>query len=95
MAIESRLYLSDSAWRPEAKLDDMPLRCHVACAPGGYYPLIANGEIYVRHGSEALCLNCALNRGILTRERPKLAESVHLRPGITPPTDGAETFKPM
>jgi hypothetical protein len=41
----------------------------------GYYHRIANGEIFVACGTEVLCINCAIARGIATRERPVLKES--------------------
>jgi hypothetical protein len=39
-------------------------------APGqNYYHLIVPGEIYVQCGTEKLCLNCALRRGVVTLDR--------------------------
>lgn len=34
-----------------------------------WFHLLLNGEVYVQHGDEKYCLNCALRRGILTHDR--------------------------
>jgi len=39
-------------------------------APGqDYYHLLVPGEIYLQLGTEKLCLNCALRRGVATLDR--------------------------
>ena len=41
-----------------------------AKAPGeDWFHLLMSGEIYLQHGTEKYCLNCALRRGILTTDR--------------------------
>ena len=34
-----------------------------------YFHLILNGEIYLEHAGEKLCLTCALHRGVITTQR--------------------------
>ena len=34
-----------------------------------FFHLLMNGEIYLQRGDEKYCLNCALRRGYLTRDR--------------------------
>ena len=69
-AANSRLYVTapddieavvKSDWAREYCYDKSPGDEH--------FHLIVGGEIYIRHGTEKLCLECALRKGLVTRDR--------------------------
>ncbi len=71
-----RLFLFDVGWQTAVKATSLREFC-TSMAPGQefYHSLLAN-EIYVHHGTEKLCLNCAIRRGIVVFEPKKLREAV-------------------
>jgi hypothetical protein len=50
-----------SDWSKEYCFDKSPGEDH--------FHLIVGGEIYIQHGHEKLCLECALGKGLVTRNR--------------------------
>ena len=43
--------------------------CYLQNPGEDYFHLLVNGEIYLQRGNEKFCLNCALRRGIVSRDR--------------------------
>lgn len=43
--------------------------CHAKNPGEDFFHLLMNGEVYLQRGSEKVCLNCALRRGVASRER--------------------------
>jgi hypothetical protein len=78
-----RLFLSERAWKVCVKTDSDRDFCH-AIAPGqNFYHRLLNGEIYVIHDEEKLCLDCATRRGLITCVPKQLRESI-----VSIPVDG-------
>lgn len=71
-----RLFIFDAGWQTAVKASSLREFC-TAMAPGQdfYHSLLAN-EIYVHHGTEKLCLACAIRRGIVVFEAKRLREAV-------------------
>lgn len=86
-AIDRRLYLKQAGWTIHVHHGQTRLLCTVA-DDHGYYPRIAEGEIYLTRDSEVLCLNTAVKRGVITPDRPML------RPNRVPNQSEAYTLKP-
>src|SRR4051812_38989060 len=63
-----RMFLRDPTWRITVKHGSERSFCHNISPGQDYYHRIADGEIYVFHGDERLCLTCAERRGLLTFE---------------------------
>jgi hypothetical protein len=67
---EARLYLPlHEGWSVGIKRDWSKEYCFLKNLGEDYYHLLMSGEIYVEHGSDKYCLNCALRHGYLTRNR--------------------------
>jgi hypothetical protein len=67
----SRLFVFEPGWRVSIKHGSHREFCY-AMAPGqDYYHRLLDGELYVHHGDERLCLSCATRRGVISFE-PKL-----------------------
>ncbi|WP_435021827.1 hypothetical protein TA3x_002581 [Tundrisphaera sp. TA3] len=63
-----RMFIREPGWRVGHKLGSEREFCY-AMAPGqDYYHRLLDGEIYVHHGDERLCLACAERRGLLAYE---------------------------
>jgi len=61
----TRLYVFEPGWRVSIKRDSSREFCH-AMAPGqDYYHRLLDGELYLHHGDERLCLACATRRGVI------------------------------
>ena len=69
-AVDQRLYVPEhEAWEARLKRSWENEYCYAANPGEDYFHLLLNGEIYLQHGDEKYCLNCALRRGILTGDR--------------------------
>lgn len=67
---DQRLYVPHAAgWTARIKQGWEKEYCF-AKAPGeDYFHLLVGGEIYLEHGNERYCLNCALRYGIINFDR--------------------------
>lgn len=67
---DKRLYVQNSeGWQAHVKSNWEKEYCF-AHAPGeDHFHLLLCGEVYLQHGDEKYCLNCAMRRGILTHDR--------------------------
>jgi hypothetical protein len=70
-AADARLYVPDAdGWEVQIKRDSTKQYCYQKRPGEDYFHMILNGEIYlVSENEEKLCLTCALERGVLTRDR--------------------------
>ena len=78
MADDLRFYVHEPGWKPQVHTSDDKLLCHLQRAEEGYYHRITRSELYLARDSEVYCLNCAVQKGLLTRERPTLERSERL-----------------
>lgn len=66
-----RLFVFEPGWRVSIKQGSHREFCY-AMAPGqDFYHRLLDGELFVHHGDERLCLSCASRRGLISFE-PKL-----------------------
>ena len=78
---DRRLYLLDPhASQVHAENSDSRRYCHRAEDGGGFHGL-AEGEIYVVQDGHDYCLNCAVELGAATFERPTLENLAKRRGG--------------
>lgn len=66
---DRRLYIPDAHWLVRVMTGVERVYCFQQAPGEEYYHLIVPGEIYVQSGTEKLCLNCALRRGVVTANR--------------------------
>ena len=72
----TRLYVFEAGWRVSIKRDSHREFCH-AMAPGqDYYHRLLDGELYLHHGDERLCLACATRRGVIAFEPRQLRNPI-------------------
>lgn len=65
-----RLYVSDpEGWQAHVKQGWEKQYCYYKHPGEDYFHLLMNGEVYLQHGDEKVCLTCALRHGILTTDR--------------------------
>jgi hypothetical protein len=77
MSADLRVYLVDRLWEVRCNLQESGFYCHMMEPGKDYYHRISTGEIYVTHDSENYCLNCGVKKGILSTERPTLADPTY------------------
>ena len=69
-----RLFVHEPGWRVALKIGSVREFCY-AMEPGkDYYHRLHDGELYLYHGGERLCLACAARRGLLSPEPRRLGE---------------------
>ncbi|QEH32500.1 hypothetical protein OJF2_09770 [Aquisphaera giovannonii] len=72
------LYVHEPGWRVSLKRGSHREFCY-AQAPGqDYYHRILDGELYLHHGDEKLCLSCACRRGLIEFEPRGLARPIDI-----------------
>jgi hypothetical protein len=69
-----RLYLQEPGWRIAVKVGSEREFCYMAAPGQDYYHRLLDGEIFLAHGDEKLCLSCAGRRGLLAFETRPLRE---------------------
>ena len=76
-APDSRLYVPEIAgWRAQIKTTWDKFYCFAKNPGEEYYHLLLQGEIFLQHGDEMYCLNCARRMGIVTTDRQFWQKSV-------------------
>lgn len=67
---DRRLYVQNAeGWQAHVKQGWEKQYCYSKAPGEEYFHLIVNGEVFLQHADEKLCLSCALRRGILTTDR--------------------------
>ena len=81
-----RLFLHEPGWSVALKIGSERTFCYQMATGQDYYHRLLDGEIYIHHGDERLCLACAERRGLLSFEprplrTPVLTLEVTVGPG--------------
>jgi len=71
-----RLFLHEPGWRVSLKVGSERVFCYMMAPGQDYYHRLLDGEIYLHHGDERICLACAERRGLLAREARSLREPI-------------------
>ncbi len=82
----SRLFLCEPGWRVAVKVGSEREFCYMTAPGQDYYHRLLDGEVYVQHGDEKLCLSCADRRGLLSHEPRRLGAPV-----VAEAVEGAES----
>ncbi len=64
----SRLYVYEPGWRVSIKRGSHREFCYMMAPGQDYYHRLQDGELFLYHGDERLCLSCAVRRGIISFE---------------------------
>jgi hypothetical protein len=75
-ASSPRLYVFEPAWRVSIKRGSHREFCFVMAPGQDYYHRLLDGEVYLYHGDEKLCLSCACRRGIVAFEPRRLRNPI-------------------
>src|SRR4051812_38798688 len=84
-----RVFLFEPGWNIARKVGYDRVFCYMMAPGQDYYHRLLDGEIYVYHGDERLCLACAERRGLLSYEPKGLREPL-IDLGIEMDVDPAE-----
>ncbi len=71
-----RLYVFEAGWCVNIKRGNHREFCHMMAPGQDYYHRLLDGEIYLSHGDERLCLRCAVRHGIITFEPRRLRNPI-------------------
>lgn len=71
-----RLYIFEPGWRMKIKRDSHREFCYMMAPGQDYYHRLLDGELFLYHGDERLCLNCAGRRGIIAFEPRRLRNPI-------------------
>ena len=72
-----RVFIHEPGWRVGLKIGSIREFCYMMAPGQDYYHRLLDGEIYVYHGDERLCLACADRRGLLSHEARGLRAVEH------------------
>lgn len=64
-AVLPRIFLREPGWRVAQKVGSEKVFCYQIAPGEDYYHRLLDGELYVFHGDEKLCLPCAERRGLV------------------------------
>ena len=62
----NRLFLHEPGWSVGLKVGSDRTFCYQMAPGQDYYHRLLDGEVYLSHGDERLCLACAERRGLLS-----------------------------
>jgi hypothetical protein len=88
-----RLFLHEPGWSVALKVGSERTFCYQMAPGQDYYHRLLDGEIYVHHGDERLCLACAQRRGLLTSEPKALRTPVLTLELTTGPGEDLSEFE--
>jgi hypothetical protein len=71
-----KLYVFEPGWRVSIKHGSHREFCYMMAPGQDYYHRLLDGELYLHHGDERLCLSCAARRGIITYEPKRLRNPI-------------------
>jgi hypothetical protein len=71
-----RLYVFESGWHVNIKRGNHREFCHIMAPGQDYYHRLLDGEIYLSHGEDRFCLNCAARQGIIAFEPRRLRNPI-------------------
>jgi hypothetical protein len=61
-----RLFVFEPGWRVGVKRGSHREFCYMMAPGQDYYHRLLDGELFVYHGDERLCLSCAARRGLIS-----------------------------
>jgi hypothetical protein len=76
VALPRRMFLFERGWRIGVNAGNHRSFCHVMALGQDFYHRIVDGEVFLFHNEEKLCLACAARRGLVTFEPKQLREAV-------------------
>jgi hypothetical protein len=82
-----RLFLHEPGWRIAQKFGSEKEYCYMTAPGQDYYHRLLDGEVYLFHGDEKLCLRCAARRGLLSFDPKRLLDEPVLIASTEPPYD--------
>jgi hypothetical protein len=80
-----RLFVHEPGWNIGLKAGNERVFCYMMAPGHDYYHRLVDGELYLYHGDERLCLACAERRGLVAREpkglrAPETLPDLEVRP---------------
>jgi hypothetical protein len=69
-----RLFVHEPGWRIGIKRGSHREFCYMMAPGQDYYHRLMDGELFLFHGDERLCLSCAVRRGLISFEPRRLRE---------------------
>ena len=77
-----RLFIREPGWRVGHKVGSEKEFCYMMAPGQEFYHRLLDGEVYVFHGDERLCLACAERRSLLAYEPKGLGRPSEASAGI-------------
>lgn len=71
-----RLYVFEPGWRVSIKRGSTREFCYQMAPGQDYYHRLNDGELYLHHHEERLCLACAMRRGLIAFEPRRLRNPI-------------------
>ena len=71
-----RLFVFEPGWRVSVKRGSHREFCYMMAPGQDYYHRLLDGELFVHHGDERLCLSCAVRRGLISFEPRMLGKPI-------------------
>src|SRR5260370_18401573 len=71
-----RMFLFEPGWRIGVKTGSAREFCYMMNPGQDFYHRLLDGEIFLVHAEERLCLACALRRGLIAFQPKRLRESI-------------------
>ena len=71
-----RLFLREPGWKVALKVGSERVFCYMMAPGQDYYHRLLDGEVYVVHGDERICLACAARRGLFSHDARGLGGEV-------------------
>lgn len=93
LSAPQRVFLHEPGWNVALKVGSDRMFCYMMAPGQDYYHRLLDGEIYVHHGDERLCLACAERRTLLSFKpkglrQPILTFEIDLSPVVPDPAVG-------
>lgn len=74
--VVTRLFVFEPGWRVSIKRGSEREFCYQMAPGQDYYHRLHDGEIYLHHVEERLCLACAIRRGLVSFEPRRLRNPI-------------------
>jgi hypothetical protein len=71
-----RMFLFEPGWKIGVKAGSHREFCYAAAPGQDFYHRLIDGEVFVFHRDEKLCLACAMRRGLIAFEPKRLREAI-------------------
>jgi hypothetical protein len=72
----ARLFVREPGWKVALKVGSDRMFCYMMAPGQNYYHRLLDGEVYLSHGDERICLACASRRGLLSFEPRGLGDEI-------------------